>query len=95
VRELRNCLERAIILADDGMIGERNLRLGPEPVFLESVRDETLADARERAAQAAERIWLVRSLEKHRGDRSAAAEEAGLTPRRFEAKLKEHGLGDA
>ena len=95
VRELRNCLERAIILADDGVIGERNLRLGPEPVFLESVRDETLSDARERAAQAAERIWLLRSLEKHRGDRSAAAEEAGLTPRRFEAKLKEHGLGDA
>jgi DNA-binding NtrC family response regulator len=95
VRELRNCLERAIILADDGVVGEKDLRLGPEPVFLESARDETLEQARERAAQAAERIWLVRSLEKHRGDRSAAAEEAGLTPRRFEAKLKEHGLGDA
>ncbi|HTY42144.1 MAG TPA: sigma-54 dependent transcriptional regulator [Thermoanaerobaculia bacterium] len=95
VRELRNCLERAIILADEGVIGEKNLRLGPEPVFLESSRDETLADARERAAQAAERIWIVRALEKHRGDRSAAAEAAGLTPRRFEAKLREHGLEEA
>ncbi len=93
VRELRNCLERAIILSD-GVVDEKDLRLGPE-VFLESSRDETLEQARERAAQAAERIWLVRSLEKHRGDRSKAAEEAGLTPRRFEAKLREHGLGEA
>ncbi|HTR01632.1 MAG TPA: sigma-54 dependent transcriptional regulator [Thermoanaerobaculia bacterium] len=95
VRELRNCLERAIILADEGVIGEKNLRLGPEPVFLESSRDETIAEARERAAQAAERIWIVRALEKHRGDRSAVAEAAGLTPRRFEAKLREHGLEEA
>jgi two-component system response regulator AtoC len=95
VRELRNCLERAIILSDEGVIDEKNLRLGPEPVFLESAKDETLAEARERAADAAERIWIVRALERCRGDRSAAAEAAGLTPRRFEAKLREHGLEEA
>ncbi len=95
VRELRNCLERAIILADEGLIDEENLRLGPEPVFLESSRDETLEQARERAGQAAERIWLVRALEKARGDRTAVAEAAGLTPRKFEAKLREHGLEES
>jgi len=95
VRELRNCLERAIILSDEEVIDEKNLRLGPEPVFLESAKDETLAEARERAADAAERIWIVRALERCGGDRSAAAEAAGLTPRRFEAKLREHGLEEA
>ncbi len=95
VRELRNCLERAIILSDEGVIDEKNLRLGPETVFLETSRDETLSEARDRAADKAERIWLVRALERSGGDRSAAAEAAGLTPRRFEAKLREHGLGDA
>ena len=95
VRELRNCLERAIILADDGLIDEKNLRLGPEPVFLESARDETLEQARERAGQAAERIWLVRALEKARGDRTAVAEASGLSARKFEAKLREHGLEEA
>ncbi|HEY1434965.1 MAG TPA: sigma-54 dependent transcriptional regulator [Thermoanaerobaculia bacterium] len=95
VRELRNCLERAIILADEGLIDEKNLRLGPEPVFLEASRDESLAEARERASQAAEKIWLVRTLERCRGDRTAAAEAAGLTARRFEAKLREHGLEGA
>ena len=95
VRELRNCLERAIILADDGTIDEKHLRLGAEPLFSEAPREETLDEARERAAQTAERLWLLRVLEKAKGDRSAAARETGLSPRRLEAKLREHGLGDA
>ena len=92
VRELRNCLERAIILADDDEIGERHLRLGPEPASLPASREETLEDARDRAAAAAERMWLLRALDKAKGDRTAAALSAGLTARRFEAKLREHGL---
>ena len=92
VRELRNCLERAIILAGDAPIEEKHLRLGPEPTPVESVRDESLEEARERAVQAAERAWLRRALEKARGDRTAAAQAAGLTPRKLEAKLREHGL---
>ncbi len=92
VRELRNCLERAIILAGDTSIEEKHLRLGPEPAQSESPRDETLEEARERAVQAAERAWLRRALEKARGDRTAAAQAAGLTPRKLEAKLREHGL---
>jgi two-component system response regulator AtoC len=95
VRELRNCLERAIILADARGIDEKHLRLGPESGFFEAAREETLAQARERAAQAAERLWLRRALERTRGDRTAAAEAAGLSPRRFEAKLREHGLEEA
>jgi DNA-binding NtrC family response regulator len=95
VRELRNCLERAIILADEGVIDEKNLRLGPEPVFLESAREETIEQARERAGQTAERIWLVRALERSRGDRTAVALASGLSPRKFEAKLREHGLEES
>jgi DNA-binding NtrC family response regulator len=94
VRELRNCLERAIILSDDGAIEEAHLRLGPEPVASEAVRDETLEQARERAAANAERLWLLRTLERANGDRTEAARVSGLTARRLEAKLREHGLED-
>jgi len=94
VRELRNCLERAIILSDEEGIGERHLRLGPETEAPEASREETLGQARERGGQAAERLWLVRLIEKARGDRTAAAAAAGLSARRFEAKLREHGLED-
>jgi two-component system response regulator AtoC len=94
VRELRNCLERAIILAEDGVIAPKHLRLspdaeGPPPP---APREETLDEARERAARAAERTSLLRALERSRGDRAAAAQALGLTARRLEAKLREHGL---
>ena len=35
-----------------------------------------------------------RALERAKGDRTSAAAELGLTPRRFEAKLKEHSLDE-
>ena len=92
VRELRNCLERAIILADDDAIDERHLRLGPDSGFSDALRDETIEQARERAANAAERLWLLRALERSKGDRTEAARTSGLTARRLEAKLREHGL---
>ena len=93
VRELRNCLERAMILAEAGTIEERHLRLTPEsPPAPPAGRDETLEEVRERGARAAERLWLARALERVKGDRTAAAELLKISPRRFEAKLKEHSL---
>ena len=92
VRELRNCLERAIILCDEDGIDERHLRLGPEPLPGETIREETLVQARDRGGMAAERLWLMRVLEKARGDRTAAAAAAGISARKLEAKLREHGL---
>jgi two-component system, NtrC family, response regulator AtoC len=94
VRELRNCLERAIILAENGRIEERHLRLSPEaPAAAPPAgRDETLEEVRERGARSAERAWLSRALDRSKGDRTSAAESLGLTARRFDAKLREHGL---
>ncbi|HEY6051656.1 MAG TPA: sigma 54-interacting transcriptional regulator, partial [Thermoanaerobaculia bacterium] len=94
VRELRNCLERAIILAENGRIEERHLRLSPDAPAAAPPpgREETLEEVRERGARSAERAWLSRALERSKGDRTAAAESIGLSPRRFDAKLREHGL---
>ena len=94
VRELRNCLERAIILAENGRIEERHLRLSPDAPAPAPPpgRDETLEEVRERGARNAERAWLSRALDRSKGDRTAAAESLGLTARRYDAKLREHGL---
>ncbi len=95
VRELRNCLERAIILSEDGVVAERHLRLSPEePPAAPLPAEATLEQVRERASRTAERIWLARALEKARGDRTEAAAAMGLTPRKLEAKLREHGLDE-
>ncbi|MDQ6893272.1 MAG: sigma-54 dependent transcriptional regulator [Acidobacteriota bacterium] len=94
VRELRNCLERAIILAENGRIEERHLRLSPETPAAAPPpgREETIEEVRERGARSAERAWLSRALDRSKGDRTAAAESLGLSARRFDAKLREHGL---
>ncbi|MGH9364710.1 MAG: sigma-54-dependent transcriptional regulator [Thermoanaerobaculia bacterium] len=94
VRELRNCLERAMILAEGGVIEERHLRLSPGETAASPAppSDETLEQVRERGARAAERLWLTRALERARGDRTAAAQALGISPRRLEAKLREHAL---
>jgi Nif-specific regulatory protein len=92
VRELRNCLERAMILAEDGVIEERHLKLSPEAPALTVSAGETLEEVRARGARMAERLWLARALERARGDRAAAAQALKLSPRRLDAKLREHGL---
>lgn len=93
VRELRNCLERAIILAEDGIIEERHLRLSPDaPAPSIGPGEETLEDVRRRGARSAERLCLARALERAGGDRTAAAQALKLSPRRLEAKLREHGM---
>jgi len=95
IRELRNCLERAIILSDNGVISEKHLRLGPESVtVLPSAEAETLEEARERGARAAERLSLLRALETCGGDRTAASAALQISPRRLEAKLREHQIED-
>jgi DNA-binding NtrC family response regulator len=94
VRELRNCLERAIILSEDGRVSERHLRLAPDQPIAPLPAEATLEDVRERAARTAERVWLARALERARGDRTEAAGALGLTPRKLEAKLREHGLDE-
>ncbi|HTO86672.1 MAG TPA: sigma-54 dependent transcriptional regulator [Thermoanaerobaculia bacterium] len=95
VRELRNCLERAIILSDDGRILERHLRLAPDLPMPPLPAEATLEEVRERGAKTAERMWLARALERAKGDRSGAAAALGLSPRKLEAKLREHGLDEA
>ncbi len=95
VRELRNCLERAIILSEEGRIGERHLRLAPETPAAPLPADATLEEVRERAARSAERLWLARALERSGGDRTEAAAALNLTPRKLESKLREHGLDES
>jgi DNA-binding NtrC family response regulator len=95
VRELRNCLERAIILSEDGRIAERHLRLSPDLGAAPLPAGATLEEVRERAARTAERLWLSRALDRAGGNRTEASAALGLTPRKLEAKLREHGLDEA
>jgi len=94
VRELRNIVERASLLADDARIELRHLP--PEVVTPRTGVRATLADsdgdASGRALRSAERDALVLALARHDGSRRALAETLGISERTLYRKLQVYGL---
>jgi two-component system response regulator AtoC len=99
VRELRNVLERACMLADDLMLNERDVA-GAMP----EIREPALPAARHSARPAArpepptgdldavERGHIVRVLAETRGNKMAAARRLGISRRTLYRRLERHGL---
>jgi DNA-binding NtrC family response regulator len=95
VRELRNTLERACMLSDGRMLGERDIasalgsatRLTAEPGALVA-REPT----RLREAPAITREAVEQALRDETGNRSAAARRLGLSRRAFYRRLESFGL---
>jgi transcriptional regulator with PAS, ATPase and Fis domain len=87
VRELRNLLERASLLADRGVIDLA--QLPPEVAAAE--RGETGRRPRS-SLREAERRALESQLERHAGSRRALAASLGISERTLYRKLREHGL---
>jgi DNA-binding NtrC family response regulator len=89
VRELRNALERACMLADGPTLTERDvtsampaLRDAPAPA----------ADATADGLEAVERVHIVRVLAEVRGNKLAAARRLGISRRTLYRRLERHGL---
>ena len=83
VRELRNALERALILADGDV-------LRPDHLWLEDVADAPAPTASSLAEM--ERETIERTLATVGGNRRAAAEKLGIGLRTLYDKLKRYGL---
>jgi len=97
IRELRNVLERACILADGDFITERELMVSlpvwtpaapaaPEPVRAPRVPPERLADV--------ERDHIQRALERASGNKKAAAKMLGLSRRALYRRLERLDLSN-
>ena len=96
VKELRDAVETAVILAADGVVRVRDL---PEP--LRGVTDGPApgvrADRRFRAAKRAvvdafERAYLTDLLGRHRGNVTGAAENSGMLRSALQRLLRKHDL---
>jgi two-component system response regulator PilR (NtrC family) len=104
VRELENVLERALTLADGNRIGAEDLQLAPaiagtsEGTAKETTPDAAAAQQTERAAsidaqiEDNQRRLLTESLERNRWNRTASAQELGLTYRQLRYRLKKLGI---
>ena len=87
VRELRNVLERAAILAEDGVVR-------PDDLMLDGMGTQAPppASAPAPTLEQAERAAIVAALELHDGHRKKAAEHLGIGLRTLYDKLKKYGL---
>jgi len=89
VRELANCIERAVIFADD----ERPLCVADFPE--EIMRDEPSDDLKQQklsADDALERALILETLEKADGNKRKAARMLGWYPQKFYSRLKRYNI---
>src|SRR4051812_1365490 len=100
VRELRNVMERACILADGEFISERELAISMPPPSYAAPRAEAAAQARAEGAAAedllvnVEREHIQRAPVRAHGNKKAAARMLGLSRRALYRRLERLDLGD-
>jgi DNA-binding NtrC family response regulator len=95
VRELRNVLERACMLADGRALNERDVAAAM-PVTLERPRPvappAATSDASPDGLDGIEREHIIRVLAETRGNKLAAARRLGISRRTLYRRLERHGL---
>jgi transcriptional regulator with GAF, ATPase, and Fis domain len=99
VRELQNCIERAVILADDQTIHQQHLHLSggglrptPTDPWEQIDLSGSLAEALERVLGQVERRKILEAVRAASGDLGRASEMLGLPYRALQAKVKGYRL---
>jgi transcriptional regulator with GAF, ATPase, and Fis domain len=94
IRELRNVMERAVLLAPGEVVRPADVVVGlpgesapPHPTL-----DGTLEETAERWKRAGEAARIRRALDETGGDKTRAADELGVNVRRLVQRMKELGL---
>ena len=85
VRELENCIEHAVLLADDGVVCAHNL---PPTLEMPQAPSQTQTGMFEVQVDALERDLISDSLKTCKGNAAAAARQLGITPRIIRYKIK-------
>lgn len=102
VRQLRNCLERAVLLADNGKITPRELppevvyKMDSQVVTSFNTTNPTAVNSFQNPAPTAlhdvEKQQILRALEQTSWHRGKTAEMLGISPSTLYRRLREYGL---
>ncbi len=100
VRELQNCIERAVILADEDRILPHHLNLGSDELSARPPRDPwseidlsgTLQEASRRTVAEVERRKIRAALDEAGSDVGRASEILGVDVRTLASMLRQHGI---
>ncbi len=90
VRELAHCLQRAVILSSDGMIGPDKLDL---PAREETATNASLKGVSQLAQNEAERKAIEGVMRAVKGNKSEAARRLGVSYKTLLNKIKDMGIG--
>ena len=96
MRELRNAIERAVILCEGGLVTSEHL-----PITVARVERSTAVEAADRylpggmKLETVERDLIEKALARARNNKSEAARLLGLPRGQFYSLLRRHGLTDA
>lgn len=96
VRELKNTIERAIILSDGTAITPEHITLRPARggfQLNEVPMDGTLGDVAKKALRIAETERIKKALHDAGGNKSKAARALGVSYKTLLTKIKDYGLG--
>ena len=87
IRELRNCIERMLVICNDDMLDVNNLP--------ENIRANKLVEAKDGNSldlDQNEAILITKALEECQGNRTLAAEKLGISRRTLHRRLNEYNL---
>ena len=102
IRELRNALERAVILAGEGTIRQEHLPISLRPssaggtakAAAASIGANSLMLEVGMTVEEAERLLILRTLEHTKNNKTRAAEILGISLKTLFNKLKEYGAAE-
>jgi two-component system response regulator HydG len=83
IRELKHCMEKAVILSE-------NAALGPEYFRIGKANSETPTESNK--LSEVEKFTVKKVLDKHRGNLTKAAKELGISRTTLYLKIEKHGL---
>ena len=93
VRELENCIERAVIIADGMILPEHVGAAGMATGRTGDAEGGGLAAVAERAARVAEIQAIKEALERCQGNKTKAAELLSVSYKTLLTKIKDYGIG--
>ena len=89
IRELENCIERAVLLCNDQVIRSEHL---PPSLQIEHGYPTANGRTMPETVENLEREMIVESLKKNNGHRRKVAEELGITERMLGYKIKKYSI---